>query len=105
MSWLGNPQRLGGADIVREDLVSGVDIAVNSLALAGIPIPEYMESRDLFADRFKPREYVISARDRCDYTIGRIRTVRTKTIRYIRNFFPIVLTCSRTLAMHGKSPR
>ena len=34
------------------------------------------------------REHVISARDRCDYTIDRIRSVRTKRFRYIRNFFP-----------------
>ncbi len=87
-SWLGNPQRLGGAGIVRKDLVSGIDIAATSLALAGIPIPDHMESRNLFAERFEPREFVVSARDRCDYTIDRIRTVRTKKIRYIRNFFP-----------------
>ena len=31
---------------------------------------------------------MISARDRCDYTIDRIRTVRTARFRYIRNFFP-----------------
>ena len=88
MSWAGNPERLGGAGTVRKDLVSGLDIAATSLALAGIPIPKYMESRDLFAKDFQAREYVISARDRCDYTIDRIRSVRTKRFRYIRNFFP-----------------
>ena len=31
---------------------------------------------------------MIGARDRCDYTIDRIRTVRTKLYRYIRNYFP-----------------
>jgi arylsulfatase A-like enzyme len=86
MSWLGEPQRLGGAGIVREDLVSGLDIAATSLALAGIEIPAYMESRDLFAPGFEPREHVISARDRCDYTIDRIRSVRTRRFHYIRNF-------------------
>ena len=30
--------------------------------------------------------YVVSARDRCDYTIDRIRTVRTEKFRYLRNF-------------------
>lgn len=71
---------------VREDLVSGIDIATTSLALAGIEIPGHMEGNDLFARNFQPREYVISARDRCDYSIDRIRTVRTKQFRYIRNF-------------------
>jgi arylsulfatase A-like enzyme len=84
--WEGNPEGLGGAGIVRDDLVNGIDIAATSLALAGIPIPETLESRDLFAEDFKPRDYVISARDRCDYTIDRIRTVRTAQFRYIRNF-------------------
>ncbi len=87
MNWAGNPKRLGGAGTVRKDLVNGLDIAATSLALAGIDIPEYMESRDLFSKDFKPREYVISTRDRCDYTIDRIRSVRTKRFRYIRNFF------------------
>jgi len=71
---------------VREDLVSGIDITVTSLALAGIPIPAHMEGRNLFADGFQPREYVISARDRCDYTIDRVRAVTTKRYKYLRNF-------------------
>ncbi|MEN8663166.1 MAG: hypothetical protein ACN4GF_11525 [Lentimonas sp.] len=32
------------------------------------------------------RDYVIGVRDRCDFTIDRIRTVRTEGFRYIRNF-------------------
>jgi len=87
MSWPGNPQKLGGESSIREDLVNGIDIAATSLALAGIEIPDYMESRNLFVQGFKIREHVISARDRCDYTIDRIRTIRTKRFRYIRNFF------------------
>jgi hypothetical protein len=31
---------------------------------------------------------VFGARDRCDYTIDRIRTVRTGDYRYIRNYYP-----------------
>ncbi|MFC1540013.1 sulfatase [Gemmatimonadota bacterium] len=88
MSWSGDPGQLGGAGTVREDLVNGLDITATSLALAGLPVPEYMESRDLFTKRSAPREFVISARDRCDFTIDRIRTVRTERFRYIRNFFP-----------------
>ena len=86
MSWPGNPQKLGGEGNIREDLVNGIDIAATSLALAGIEIPGYMGGRNLFAREFEPREFVLSARDRCDYTIDRIRTVRTKRFRYIRNF-------------------
>jgi hypothetical protein len=45
-----------------------------------------MEGRDIFANDYRPREYVISARDRCDYTIEHIRAVTTERFRYLRNF-------------------
>jgi N-sulfoglucosamine sulfohydrolase len=35
-----------------------------------------------------PREYVFGARDRCDETVFRFRTVRDARYRYIRNFTP-----------------
>ena len=88
MSWAGDPGRLGGAGTVRRDLISGLDLGATSLALAGLPVPEIMESRDLFAAGFTARNHVIGVRDRCDFTIDRIRTVRTDRYRYIRNFHP-----------------
>jgi arylsulfatase A-like enzyme len=72
--------------IIESKLVSGIDLGITSLALAGIPIPEYMEGRDIFDKSVKSREYVISTRDRCDFTIDRIRSVRSKEYKYIRNF-------------------
>ncbi len=71
---------------VNEDLVSGLDLGTSSLALAGIPIPDYMEGLNIFDDSAAPRENVISTRDRCDFTIDRIRSVRSKDFKYIRNF-------------------
>src|SRR5436309_1636053 len=35
-----------------------------------------------------PKQYVFGARDRCDETVFRIRTVRDARYRYIRNFTP-----------------
>ena len=35
-----------------------------------------------------PRQYVFGARDRCDETVFRFRTVRDERYRYIRNFTP-----------------
>src|SRR3954462_11641804 len=35
-----------------------------------------------------PRKYVFGARDRCDETVFRFRTVRTDRYRYIHNFTP-----------------
>lgn len=74
--------------LVREDLVAHIDVAASTLAFAGIEVPAWMEGRPLFGSDAKPREYVVSARDRCDETVDRIRSVRTKRYRYIRNFVP-----------------
>ncbi|NOR76221.1 MAG: sulfatase-like hydrolase/transferase, partial [Draconibacterium sp.] len=70
---------------VRKDLVSGIDISAATLALGGIEIPKWMEGKDMLAKDFE-RDYVVSARDRCDYTIERVRAVTTERFKYIRNF-------------------
>jgi N-sulfoglucosamine sulfohydrolase len=70
---------------VRDDLVSGIDISATSLALAGITIPPHMEGRNMFDPDFH-RDFVVAARDRCDYTIDRIRSITTLRYKYIRNF-------------------
>jgi len=36
----------------------------------------------------EPRQYIFGARDRCDETVFRFRTVRDARYRYIRNFTP-----------------
>ena len=70
----------------RDDLVSGIDITMTTLALAGVEPGKWMEGRNFLAAEYTPREYVISARDRCDYTIERVRAVTTNRYKYIRNF-------------------
>ncbi len=67
-------------------LVGGLDLGTSSLALAGLTIPGYMEGQDIFAADFTGRDYVFSTRDRCDFTIDRIRSVRSTRFKYIRNF-------------------
>lgn len=73
------------AGSVRTDLVSSLDISATTLHLAGAHMPDYLDGQYLFDKNLKEREYVISARDRCDYTIDQIRSVRTESLRYIRN--------------------
>jgi len=73
---------------VRADLIEHIDMAAFSLAAAGIPIPEAMQGRDLFARDYVPREAVFAARDRCDETVERLRSARTDRFLYIRNFHP-----------------
>jgi arylsulfatase A-like enzyme len=79
----GGPGLPEGA--VREDLVSGIDVGPTSLAAAGIDVPDHVQGADAFDPKFG-REYVVAARDRCDYTIDRIRAVVTDRYKYIRNF-------------------
>ncbi len=74
------------AGTVRVDQVTHIDIPVSSLALAGIEVPAYMQGRNLFADRYKEQEKIISGRDRCDETVDFMRCVRTSKYKYIRNF-------------------
>ena len=77
--------RLGIKKGIRSDMMTLMDVTATTLAFAGIEIPEYMESRDIFAEDYH-RDYIVAARDRCDFTIDRIRAIRTKEFKYIRNF-------------------
>ncbi len=73
---------------VRRDLVEHIDLAATSLAAAGLPVPEQMHSRDLLARDYQPRRAVFAARDRCDETVERLRSIRTDSFLYIRNYYP-----------------
>lgn len=73
---------------VRNELVNALDIPATTLSFGGAEMPDYLDGQDLFSDDYRAVDHVISARDRCDYTIDRIRTVRTRNFRYLRNSFP-----------------
>jgi arylsulfatase A-like enzyme len=72
----------------RHDVVEHIDLAAASLALAGIGVPKWMQARDILAKDYQPRQCVFSARDRCDETVDRIRSVRSEGFKYIRNLLP-----------------
>ena len=69
------------AGTIRNDVVVQIDMAASSMGFAGIEIPKYLQSKDLFADGYKPRDYVVSARDRCDETVDRIPRRDQRTIQ------------------------
>ncbi len=74
---------------VRDELVSSIDLSAASLAIAGIEVPAHMQGRVFLGERkTASREYVFAARDRCDETVDRIRAVRDKRYKYIRNYYP-----------------
>jgi N-sulfoglucosamine sulfohydrolase len=72
--------------VVRDDIVTGVDLAAATLAAARQAVPSSMEGRDFLAEDHTPREFVVAARDRCDWTIDTIRAVVTPRYKYLRNY-------------------
>lgn len=74
---------------VDDRLIEAIDLAPTMLAIAGAEKPAGMQGRVFLGDQAEPpREYVFGARDRCDETVFRFRTVRDERYRYIRNFTP-----------------
>lgn len=71
---------------VTDELVSGIDISAATLAAVGIAIPEKMEGKNFLGKRHQERQYVFAARDRCDYTIEKIRAVVSPRFKYLRNY-------------------
>ena len=81
------PQIKPGA--INEQVVSLLDLTATTLAIAGVPRPMLMQSRNFLGQQADPpRQYAFSARDRIDETVQRIRSVRDARWRYIRNYTP-----------------
>jgi arylsulfatase A-like enzyme len=77
------------AGMTDKRLIAAIDLAPTMLAIAGAAKPPKMEGEAFLGDSAgPPRKYVFGARDRCDETVFRFRTVRTDRYRYIRNFTP-----------------
>jgi arylsulfatase A-like enzyme len=69
--------------------IEAIDLAPTMLAIAGLPKPERMQGRNFLGATAEPdRTCAFGARDRCDETVFRLRTVRDDRYRYIRNFTP-----------------
>jgi N-sulfoglucosamine sulfohydrolase len=89
---------------VRDDLVAFVDFAPTMLSLAGAEIPTRMQGQVFLGNkRAKEREYIYAARDRMDETFDRIRAVRDKRYKYIRNFHP-ELPYAQRIAYNEENP-
>jgi len=73
---------------VVEDLVSTVDFAPTFLSLVGIEPPKHLQGHVFLGPKKRARQYVFAARDRCDGTVDRIRCIRSKRYKYIRNYYP-----------------
>ncbi len=97
---------------VVEEPVTTLDLTASTLAMAGLPIPEYLHSRPVLCARggaggagaggagaggagaagvgggVSHRPFVVTGRDRLDTRFELIRAVRERRFRYQRNFFP-----------------
>jgi arylsulfatase A-like enzyme len=76
--------------LVDERFIEGIDLVPTFIAIAGGHKPSAMQGRVFLGEQAEafPREYAFGARDRCDETVFRLRTVRDGRYRYIRNFTP-----------------
>ena len=71
---------------IKNEQVNLLDISATTLSLAGVSLPDYLDGKNLLDPNYQGHEYIVSARDRCDFTIDRIRSVRSPRFKYIRNF-------------------
>ncbi len=77
------------AGSVDKRLLAAIDLLPTMLSLAGVARPQGMQGQVFLGQHADPdRQLVFGARDRCDETPARIRTVRDDRYRYIRNFHP-----------------
>ena len=77
------------AGLVDDRMIEAIDFAPTMLALAGAKVPATMQGRVFLGEQAgAAREYAFGARDRCDETVFRLRTVRDDRYRYIKNFTP-----------------
>jgi arylsulfatase A-like enzyme len=75
---------------VSDSFVSGVDITAATIAAAGLPVPAHLHGRDFLSPRAEPRTHIFAARDRCDVATERMRCVRDRQFKYIKNYLPAI---------------
>ena len=68
----------------RTEATALLDIAATTLTLAGIPVPDYMDTENLFGGG--RRSHIFSARDRCEWVVDRVRSVIGERYHYLKNF-------------------
>jgi N-sulfoglucosamine sulfohydrolase len=75
---------------VKDKFVEAIDISAAILAAAGLRVPSYMHGRDFLAANAVPRPHIFAARDRCDTATERMRCVRDRQFKYIKNWLPAI---------------
>ena len=77
------------AGATSDELVSFVDLAPTVLSMAGVPLPSQFQGRAFLGRARGPEpRFIFAARDRIDGSHDRVRAVRDKRFKLIRNFEP-----------------
>lgn len=78
-----------GARTVDDRFVSAIDFAPTLVGFAGVRPPSgAMQGQDIFGTDYHPRDHIFATRDRMDISIDKMRAVRTRQYKYIRNYLP-----------------
>ena len=70
------------------DLISNVDIVPTILGIAGLPVPKYLQGRNILDPGSPPRKLIFAGRDKMDSTHDAMRAVRSQDFKYIVNLMP-----------------
>ena len=74
---------------VDERLIASIDFAPNTLHMAGLDIPKYMQGQPFTLENAPTeRAYIHGIRDRMDERTDYMRSVRDKRYKYIRYYMP-----------------
>jgi uncharacterized sulfatase len=75
---------------VNNQLTSLLDMVPTTLAAANVPAPQGVQlmGHDIHDPDWSGHAHLFAARDRCGEAVDRIRSVRTRKFKYIRNFHP-----------------
>ena len=77
-----------GAGSRVDALLSFIDLAPTVLDIAGIKIPKYLQGMSILNSSDFERKYLVTASDRFDEEVDRIRSVKTKKFKLIKNYYP-----------------
>lgn len=77
-----------GKGQISEQLVSMIDLGPTVLSLTGVMSPYHLQGQPFLGENMKQREYVFATRDRHDQAYDKVRAVRDKRFKYIRNYYP-----------------
>tara|TARA_B100000989_G_C19352794_1_gene389841 strand:- start:13 stop:726 length:714 start_codon:yes stop_codon:yes gene_type:complete len=82
------PKRFKTEDKRNNDMLSFIDFAPTVLSIAGIDIPKIYQGKPFLGatKSLIKRKYLFTASDRFDELTDRIRAVKSKSFKYVRNY-------------------